>query len=385
MTRAGSPGRDEREVGGEAQLHQAWDQLLESLGRARDTVFGPRGATDDLERAEGVRFLTRLASAAFDMLVEYGEPDRPAFVRLMTEHRKFYGDNPDTDYDYAAVRGRHSYRISGTRGSSEYLACCVYGRDDAGATRIVANVSDRDMQIGADGRFELYLSLEPPSTPEVLWVPFAPDVDTIIMRQYFLDRSSEVPAEFSIDCLDSAPRAAAPASVPLGAAALARRVRATGTFVEKGAQFSAVAAHFLAGRPNELTIDSEAAQTATFYPTPDNKYVGGWFRLEDDEALVVEGIPPQARYWSVLLMSRWMESLDERSSSSINKRSMVLEADGSFRVVVAARDPGVPNWLDTDGHREGYVMFRWMQADNVRPPSFWVERLASIGGLRGPW
>jgi hypothetical protein len=382
MTRAGSPRRDEREVGAEEQLHQAWDQLLESLSQARDTVFGPHGAADDLERAEGVRFLTRLASAAFDMLVEYGDPDRPAFVRLMTDHRKFYGDNPDTDYDFAAVRGQHTYRISGTRGSSEYLACCVYGRDEAGATRIVANVSDRDMRIGADGRFELYLSVEPPPMPDALWVPLAHDVDTVIMRQYFLDRSTEVPADFSIECLDPTRRSSAPISPLLGAARLARRVRAAGTFVEKGAQFSAAAAHFLATRPNEVMIDSEARQAATFYPTPDNKYVGGWFSLEEDEALVVEGVPPHARYWSVLLMSRWMESLDEQSSSSINKQGMILEPDASFRVVVAGHNPGVSNWLDTDGHREGYVMFRWMQADDVRPPTFRVVQLSSLAPSR---
>ena len=46
----------------------------------------------------------------------------------------------------------------------------------------------------------------------------------------------------------------------------------------------------------------------------------------------------------------------------------VLEPDGSFRILVAGRDPGVANWLDTAGHAEGYVMFRWLRAAaEVRP------------------
>jgi hypothetical protein len=361
-------------------LLDAWSSLLEKLDRASRMVLGSEGATNDLERAEGMRFLTRLTSAAFDMLIEHGDPACPSFVRLMTEHRKFYGDNPDTDYDYASIRSRHAYRITGCRGSSEYLACCVYGRDDAGQTQIVANVSDCDMAIGPDGRFELVLSHDPPAKPDSLWVPLTPDVDTVIVRQYFLDRSTETPASFSIECIDKATEANTPSTqvASLRPVALARRIRGAGSFVETGANFSAVAAHMLATKPNELTIDSEARRAATFYPTPDNKYVGGWFRIEPDEALVVEGVPPAARYWSVLLMSRWMESLEQRSTTSLNKRQIELEDDGTFRVIVASRDPSVKNWLDTDGHREGYVMFRWMQASDVPSPRFQLVKLSTI-------
>jgi hypothetical protein len=34
--------------------------------------------------------------------------------------------------------------------------------------------------------------------------------------------------------------------------------------------------------------------------------------------------------------------------------------------VVAHRDPGVPNWLDTTGQREGFLTPRW--AYSVQPP-----------------
>jgi hypothetical protein len=152
---------------------------------------------------------------------------------------------------------------------------------------------------------------------------------------------------------------------------MARRVAACGKFITTGARFSARAASILATRPNELTFDSGTSAVTAFYPTPDNKYVGGWYHLEPEEALVVEGLPPDARYWSLLLMSRWMESLDTRRyRTSINKSEIVLEDDGSFRIFVASRDPGEVNWLDTEGHADGYVMFRWMQAERVDKPTF---------------
>ena len=35
--------------------------------------------------------------------------------------------------------------------------------------------------------------------------------------------------------------------------------------------------------------------------------------------------------------------------SSLNGHQAVLDPDGVFRAVISARDPGVPNWLDTGG------------------------------------
>jgi hypothetical protein len=44
----------------------------------------------------------------------------------------------------------------------------------------------------------------------------------------------------------------------------------------------------------------------------------------------------------------------------LNRRQTRLEADGSFRMVLAHRDPGVPNWLDSEGRLFGLVFWRYM-------------------------
>lgn len=348
---------------------QAWDDFCDQLRRAGHTAL--EAATDPLEAAEGLRFVTRLLSAAVDMTVAYADPARPAFVRLMTDRRKFYGDNPDTDYDYASIRGRHGYRIAGERGTSSYLACCVYGRNEDGSTRIVANVSDRDLDL-TDGRFEIVLSADrPDDLGTATWVQLTPDADVAIVRQYYLDRSAETPATFDIWCTDQVGP-----PPPVTGEWMARRLRAAGTFVSLGTEFSAAMAAQLEAQPNGVVIDSEASTVAGFYPTPDNKYVGGWFQLADGEALEVTGRPPDTRYWSLLLMSRWMESLDTSFHTTILNCSQVeLEDDGTFRILVADRDPGVANWLDTAGHRQGYVLFRWMQATGITRPEFRVVPL----------
>ena len=53
-----------------------------------------------------------------------------------------------------------------------------------------------------------------------------------------------------------------------------------------------------------------------------------------------------------------------------------FEPDGSFKLVVAHRDPGMPNWLDTAGHREGVVFCRWLQSQELpEQPTSQVIRL----------
>jgi hypothetical protein len=38
-----------------------------------------------------------------------------------------------------------------------------------------------------------------------------------------------------------------------------------------------------------------------------------------------------------------------------------VDPDGLMRFVISERDPGVANWLETTGHRRGYVQIRWQR------------------------
>lgn len=350
---------------GAAALRTAWDHLLDALRASGEAIAGPRGADDPVDLAEGYRFVTRLLAASLDMTLENADPVRPGFTRLMTPTRKFFGDNPDTNYDYAPLKGAVRYVVEGTRGTCHYLSFCVYGRDDAGANRIVGSVNDERLTVDPQGRFRLVIAVEPPEAAlGADWLGSHPSANSLVVRQYFLDRDEETEATYTIRPLDDPgpPK-------PLSPERTARRIEEVAAFTRIGTELSAdFASTLAAAEPNAFTVSS-ADNAAAFYPTPDNVYVAGWYRIGPDEALEITGRPPAARYWSVLLMSRWMESLDHRHHRVIlNQRDAVLEPDGTFRILVAGRDPGGPNWLDTAGHGEGYVMFRWLRAEaDVRP------------------
>src|SRR5438445_13891895 len=108
-----------------------------------------------------------------------------------------------------------------------------------------------------------------------------------------------------------------------------------------------------------------------------------YVELARDEALVVEFVPPVCDYWMVALHNHWMETLDYRFHPiTLNNATAHVAADGSVRVVVATRDPGVPNWLSMAGHARGVLGVRWVgkDIDDVIP----TTRVVSLDDLDSP-
>jgi len=100
-----------------------------------------------------------------------------------------------------------------------------------------------------------------------------------------------------------------------------------------------------------------------------------------DEALVIEATPPDCDYWNFQLTNHWLESLDYRSFKiHVNKHTAVYADDASVQVVVAHEDPGHPNWLNTCGHRQGGMCWRWIRASEHPQPRTRVVKLESLRG-----
>jgi hypothetical protein len=350
---------------------KAWEVLLERLAEAAAIVDGPLGAQDERERAEGHRHLLRVLSIATEMLVEKGDPERPEFTRWMSAHRKMYGDNPGTVYDAAIVSGSRSYVIRGHRGSCAYLGFCLYGTSETGAKRIAGNLDDDEMAFGADGSFTLELR------PGGGDLPLDPDVTEVMVRQYFVDPASEQPATYTIE---QVPSAGPPP--PLTEEVLAARLEALGSYlrdtVEAEVTLSALSASiatavFRAGKeyvdadgnPAPPPVDLDAV--VRVMPTPAIQYSGQWFDgLGDDEAIVIEGPVPDARYWSISLLSRFMESGDwVHHPVALTGRDIGVPVGQRFRVVVAHADPGAGTWLATSGLTSANIAVRALKAHDV--------------------
>ena len=113
---------------------------------------------------------------------------------------------------------------------------------------------------------------------------------------------------------------------------------------------------------------------------PNIAYYHSHWAVAQDEALLIEVVPPECEYWNFQLNNYWMESLDYRYHRiHTNKHLAQYEDDGSVRLIVAHEDPGLPNWLETAGHTSGTMSFRWVRA---REPSQPQTRLVDLSSLR---
>ena len=83
--------------------------------------------------------------------------------------------------------------------------------------------------------------------------------------------------------------------------------------------------------------------------------------LGPDDALVMRARWPECRCANVMLWNRYLQTYDYvHRSVSLNRAQTQLDADGWFTVVISNRNPGVANWIDTEGKWFGLVFWRFM-------------------------
>jgi hypothetical protein len=194
------------------------------------------------------------------------------------------------------------------------------------------------------------------------------------VREYIADRTAETAAELTIEPLDPPALPAPPTD-----ASLAQQFTGMAWSIAKLTTLYRTIRPDLLDRPNQL-VTARAAELGDADTTPDNLYMLGTFRLGPDEALVIDLVPPDTRYWSVTVENIWHECIDpRRRRSSITNAGALSRPDGVVRLVIAATDPGVDNWLDTGGRHRGFVVVRWL--DNPDPPAVTtnVMRTAEVG------
>ena len=134
---------------------------------------------------------------------------------------------------------------------------------------------------------------------------------------------------------------------PLSDAEVAGRLRSVTNFLR---ELFAITPLPDPAAPNTIA-DVWAVPDATYgWAAKDAHYAMGSFDLADDEQLVIEGRSPECAYWGCMLWNPFMQTFDYRYQRiGINGEQATYEPDGSWRLVVAARDPGHPNWLSTAG------------------------------------
>ena len=354
---------------------QSWNEFCDSLKAAGAALSFPGAPQDPFSQAEGYRYLSRITRAGLMAFVEHADPKAPVLHRVVNENTKMGADNPDNFYLTASLDGNYDYRITGRRNDIAYLSFGTqaghYGQ--GGGLPPTGYLESDDIDMDADGRFELILSSTPHDTN---WLPMNAETGALVVRQTYGDRNAETPAELAIERINCAPDEGRPSH--LTAAALDHGLRNAGSLVMGAPLLFAKWARDFQKHTNELPrFDPDVSLAAG--GDPNIAYYHSHWALEPDEALVIEATPPECELWNFQLNNYWMESLDYRHFTiHTNNHLARFESDGSVRIVVAHEDPGLPNWIDTAGHTSGTMCFRWVRAAEHPQPSCRAVKLASL-------
>ena len=291
------------------------------------------------------------------------DPLRPSFRRIVTPSCKFTGDNADAIYYDAPVRPELVYLVRGRMDGAVYVSFTVEcdTEDGSMARRTGGVLNDTQFDVDGDGRFEIRLG-GPPAKRN--WLPLGPGASRITTRHYYENEASAAAdptrhAALTIEALDAGAPPAPPddASVAAGIRRVAQFVRSR--TLDQPPMAKAAQPPFVSLVPNRFPPPVTPGEfgLAAF----DAAYSMAPFVIGPEQALVMTGRWPRCRCANVSLWNRHLQTLDYANRRvSCNRRQTRLEADGSFRIVLAHRDPGCPNWIDTEGRPFGIVFWRFM-------------------------
>ena len=411
-----SVAKDQRE------LKTAWDEFMQQVQAARDTIdsaefFAPAPTSRVL--AEAYRYLSGFLHHGVERAF-HEDPDFPAFRNALSIFNKSTIENSDAIYFYAPIDGRKHYRISGEVGDSrhwrgearagagplapQYLIFEVSGGGIAGDSGDLAelmpgyrtgfgSLDSSQLQPDRDGRLELRLGPEKPPgyhghfirtrKPPAVGVEGGEDryADYISGRQLFYDWENEAAIPLVIECLDTAGQHPEPLTTAKTAANLRRMGSLILGHMRFWLQFYDVLLNCHGTHPPDggkyfMPVNGynepNAASGETGGGMSTNIYAGGIYDLKGDEALYIEAtFTGNPAYSSMHLGNLWGESPDYANhQSSLNLHQMYIGEDGKQRWVVAHRDPGVQNWIDTTGLPKGYLSHRWAYSE-LPPKADW--------------
>ena len=320
----------------------AWDGFLDRLAEA-GRLAEEAVPAEPADRASAFRGLLQLLYFGMERTLGSADPARPVLSRPWPVHLFDYGaGNPDAVYRTASLSDAVTYSISGTLGNAAFMSFEFFD----GATQ-AGSLLASDLQPDEAGRFEVLLG---PKEQAGHWLQVVPGTSYLLTREFFTDWGAAEPSVLRIECLDD-PASGWPV---MSADRVAKELEALGTWlVETVRIFSGAQAKGIRQFANQW--DPHVSRPDNDLPAIHHAY----WDLGPGQCLLFEIPVPPDGYWGIQLANSLWNTLDcANRQTSLNRAQAHVDPDGVFRAVIAHADPGLANWLDTLGHRQGAVLMR---------------------------
>ena len=315
--------------------------LLDAIAEAERLVAEAPHIETEADLLEGLQYLAGGISACTHIAFDY-DRDHPFLQSGTGPFNKMGLDNPDTLYFGTRVQAGHEYVVTGKRGTTTDLSFQLLGGDYTDATVPDSETAfdDRQLDIAADGSFEWRLTPKAPAQ--------------LLIREVYNDWSAQR-GTVTIARTDTA----GTAPPPLTRAQIEKRYAVAGSqLVQRVKTWLQFPQWFYLNIPVNTMVAPRLTPggLATQYSS------AGHFELAPEQALVITVPVSDAPYMGFQLGSLWYISLDYiNHQTSLNGTQAQADPDGNIRIVVSDTNPGITNWVETLGHRRGYLQFRWQR------------------------
>ena len=333
-------------------LAQSFARLVATLQATEASVRTAPAFESDAEQVGGYRHMLRAFAKSLEAEV-LQDPDYPYF-RILDFWLREGGDNPDQRYAFTPIRGGETYRVWGELGSAKRMELQIYaGRPWDGSGKSAGFMTFEEIEVAADGSFEVWISAEP---RDGNWLENPPEATTLFARHIFDEWTDAPTGDIHIDRVGFEGKRRPQETTDELAARIDAMTAMFGATSQTWPAF--VQRRYVQSRPaNTLSapIDTYALGGAK------GRWMsGGFFDLQPGQALVLRFPETAAKYQAVQLADMWFASLESANQiSSLTTKQSVQAPDGAYWYVISADDPGYPNWLDPGALTRGPIMVRW--------------------------
>lgn len=343
-----------------------WTTQLEQLDTQIIAKLPARLRNDPQVRQEAGRLL--LEAVASESIAAIGQDgNHPVFLPSINFYLNIGQPNADTTYRSAAIEPGGTYRIRGELGSLRILRLGLFEPMPSGPTLnlpIPTYYDFKKLKVDSNGRFDVLLSPERPASYDGDWWQLKPNTTQLLLRQVAFDWATERDPRISIERVDRPVERPRPSAEDLK--------KRLDTLTDQIARMALLFVDHVEQLRNDGYINKlKIFDVSHMGGLVGQFYYEGAYDLKPDEALIVEAkVPSGCSYWSIILTNDLYETTDwYNNESSLNGSQARVDSDGVVRYVVSAKDPGIPNWLDTAGYNSGAIQGRWTECSTTPIPS----------------
>jgi hypothetical protein len=288
-----------------------------------------------------------IGNIQYSGLRHWNDPANPQLINAQYSPWNWGHSNPDTLYLSAQIDDAHDYRVYGKLGTVAETTFGMYtgSFDQSKAVK----VRTQDLRVEADGSFEIFFTHERHGDN---WFQVPDGVRSMGTYQTYENWDTQAKGTIRIECLNP--------GAPAGPRSVTDAAEQFDRAVDEARELFTMWARDIP----ERVFRNLPVNTSLTPMQPPAAMAGAWFspipwRLEDGEALVIDyTIPDDCTYTGICLTNQWSQMFDiESRQTSLNLAQ--TRVDGNHvRILLAAEDVGIANWLDARGYRGGLATWR---------------------------